>query len=527
MRTPHPVLLAAVVLLLAAATAPIAAGESDILVLTSAELEPGLARWKKHREAQGHRVSVALLAHAVASDAARRTQETLLERIRKERPRVVLIAGNVAHVPAFAFTSARLGKTCESDQPWGLPDPATGMPALQVGRIPAADPPALEAALAKVIRYETTFTPGEARNTIHFLGSPAGFGPAVDATIEAVATRLLARELDQHYHLEVLYASPSSPFFLPQAEFPARTRAAFEAGPLLVVFAGHGNARSFAHIRHRGISRYFGVEDTAGLRCRSHSLFFSITCLTGDFEHADRPGLCAQLMLEPGGPAATFGSSEISEPLANLLIDQALLAQVANARHPTLGDALAALRADFQERTSSIGSLVDRWMQGKTDEAALKEHHQHLYNLFGDPAMRLRFPRQNLELAARREGAALVLEGTSPTVREGTALIRYEVDRGKLMGRLEPHADKPPAEAARILRKNHEIASNKTLFRHEVPIRNGTFRLALDHAAATPRRIAGRPQWEFFFRVYAWNEHEDAVGSLRYEPADEPKPPAQ
>ena len=442
--------------------------------------------------------------------------------LEQHRPPMVLIAGSVAHVPAGSFTAKKLGRTCETDQTYGLPDPTTGLPALQVGRIPARNEAELKAVLAKVIRYETRFVPGEARNTVLFLASPAHFGKTVDTVIEHVATRMLSRELDQCYHLNVIYSSPGSAFFLPPRELPARTRSAFEAGPLLAVFAGHGQDRGFARVWHRNVTPYFEVQHTRGMRCRDHyPLFFSITCLTGDFEQADRPGLCASLALEPGGPVATFGSSEVSQPVPNLLLQKAILNQVANAQPATLGQALAAVRLDFRDRTEPLGRLVDRFMRGDQDDAAHKQHTQHLYNLFGDPATRLGFPAHDLKLSVAVEGDQLVLTGSSPSVRQGTALVRYDIDRKKLKDRIKPHKKLPEDQAAAVISENHRTAADKTLFKQEVPIQDGRFSLALDRKAATPRRVNGRLQWTFYFRVYAWNDHQDAVGSIAYEPEEE------
>jgi hypothetical protein len=527
MQTPKfawPILLLALLL----ATTGVSAGENDILVLTSATLQPGLEAWKSHRTAQGHRIEVFLFPQPASQAVTRKIQEAALETARKSQPEVVLIAGSVAHVPAFTFTSKKLRKSCETDLPYGLPDPKTGVPALQVGRIPANDADQLEAALAKVIRYETQFRPGEHRNTIQFLAGRGGYGATVDAIIEAIATRMLSYQLRQNYHLEVIYAVPASPLFLPQSEFPTRTREAFEAGPLLIVYAGHGGNRGFAPVWHRGVTPYFNVSLARGLTCRGvNPLFFSITCSTGDYEKAKKPGLCAHLALEPDGPIATFGSSEVSQPLPNLLLQKALLAQVANARPRTVGEAIARMRADFNGRNHALGKLVTRLMQGEVDLPAHRVLQQHLYNLFGDPATRLDFPVRDLKLTVRVDGDRLVLDGVSPTVRNGTALVRYEIERRKLKGRVVPHQGKSAEEAAEIIRANHRMASDKSLFKEEVAIREGRFQLALDRAAATPHRIAGRRQWMFFFRVYAWNDKTDAVGAVKYEPPDEKPLPAR
>ena len=72
-----------------------------------------------------------------------------------------------------------------------------------------------------------------------------------------------------------------------------------------------GGDRSLAHVWHRGVTPYFDVSHARELKCRGvHPIYLSVTCSTGDYENADKPGLCAHLALEPDGPIATFGSSE-------------------------------------------------------------------------------------------------------------------------------------------------------------------------------------------------------------------------
>ena len=57
----------------------------------------------------------------------------------------------------------------------------------------------------------------------------------------------------------------------------------------------------------------------------------------------------AYLALEPDGPIATFGSSEVSQPLPNLLLQKALLAQVANGGNAGRLAAVGMLIISFEQ----------------------------------------------------------------------------------------------------------------------------------------------------------------------------------
>jgi hypothetical protein len=264
------------------------------------------------------------------------------------------------------------------------------------------------------------------------------------------------------------------------------------------------------------------VQDLAGMNCGPQSpLFFALTCSTGDYEDPLKPGLCASLVLEPGGPVASFGSSEVSQPVPNLLLNLAVLEQLANEqadgkRPKTLGQAILAIRRALETKEHPFAWAIETLARGEDDVAGHKRHTQHLYNLFGDPSMRLRFPANDLEMHAVVEGDTLVLRAKSPSVTQGTARIRYELDRRKLRERPASISPKLGSQkAADAYRARHAAALNKTLHVQDVSIEGGSFLLKLPIETAFPGRLAGRAQQQFWFRVYAWNAERDAVGALR------------
>lgn len=503
-------LFSLVLLALAPLLAPAQDDAPRVLVATCAEWADALAPWQKHREAQGWRVDVVAVPKPTDEVARVKARERLRARIALTRPKAVLIAADVDHVAAFRYEHH------ETDLPYGVPD-ADGIPAIAVGRIPARSRAELAPVLAKIVRYETTFVPDEARNTIHFFAGPGYFGPLADSATELFAINLLAKEVPQHFRLRVLYQSPTTPYFLPPPLPTRAVRDGFDAGSLVAVYEGHGADRRVCRYRFRGRRHdYFGVDDVRGMQCKLPPFFLGLTCSTGDFGTASKPGLCAALVLEPGGPVAAFGSSDVSYPWPNYLLSLASIECLLARRPATIGDAVAGIRRDFAKRRGTIGRWVARLAGPRRDRAKQKRDHQRLYNLFGDPTTRFAPPPRTVALRTRVDGDRLVITGEIPDFGDGTARVRFDVARTKFATPLHRIDDAIAPGNEAMLTANHARAENKTLLHADVPITAGAFEWSVPLAVAHQRYRVGRIQRVYYVRVYAFNDTRDAAGSLAY-----------
>lgn len=484
------------------AAAPARAG--DILVITSPALEPGLVDWLAHRRAQGHDVAIERIALTGEENAEKRLSRSraLIERIRKATPRFVLIAGDASIVPPVFVSIQRIGPF-ESDHLYSLPK-ENGVPSVHVGRVPASDAASLRAALAKVIRYETTFTPGEARNTVQLLLGQTLMGDEPDMVYTGLARQTAAVRLDQHYLVKMLNAWPKSRGFVSAERFPAAICAALEANPMVVCFCGHGSETGFAGV-HVARKRYpmFDATHVPGLACGPRSpIVFSFCCSTGDFEKPERPGLCARLCLEPRGPIAAFGASRVSFSLPNLALVRGLIARILNERPATLGEAITGMRRYLDTHRSPMMKTLFAAVEGESETfEGVREAHQFMYHLFGDPSLRLRFPRRSASVSAEVTPGRIVVRGTVDGVDHGTAIVRLCADRRRA-GR-PPRAGESPAAAA----------DDRTFARVEVPVRGGRFEAPIDLASVAEARRPALTTGRLFLRVYASNDRADAVGS--------------
>jgi hypothetical protein len=92
--------------------------------------------------------------------------------------------------------------------------------------------------LAKVIRYETQFEPGEGRNRCSLpLARPTLARFSIGYS-RGIATQMLSEKLAQHYVMDLLYESPASPYFVAPHYASRYVRAALERNPRIAVYTG-------------------------------------------------------------------------------------------------------------------------------------------------------------------------------------------------------------------------------------------------------------------------------------------------
>jgi hypothetical protein len=149
-----------------------------------------------------------------------------------------------------------------------------------------------------------------------------------------------------------------------------RLLGAFEDGTGLIGYFGHGSVTLWAQ------EKVFGVDDVSKLANRDRlPVVFTVTCLSGYFDHPSTPSLGETLVrAEKGGAVAALVPSS-----AAILTDQSLLAQ-------SLADALDAARSTGEP--STLGEVVLRSQSELPDTAGAREILL-TFNLLGDPALRL------------------------------------------------------------------------------------------------------------------------------------------
>lgn len=354
-------------------------GGADLIIVTAPQFRAALQPLIDARRAQGLRVTVVdvdqvydSFSHGAPDPAAIRA---LVEHARAQwappAPRYLLLAGDASYdpagylkgpeadlVPTQTIHTTFSGLTA-SDVWYGLADDGpTAMPVVAVGRFPAQTAEQLANMVNKTLEYERGDRTAAWRDQALLLadGSEPGFAGAAQGFADAL----------KGFTAETVTSEGDG------AAARAKLLRAFDDGVGLVGYFGHGSVTLWAK------EKVFGVEDVAQLKNQDKlPIVFTVTCLSGFFEHPVTPSLGETLLRagDGGAVAALVPSS------AAVLPDQRLLAQ-------GLADALAARSGETPE---TLGDIVLRAQGTLTDASVGVREVLLTFNLLGDPTLKPRF----------------------------------------------------------------------------------------------------------------------------------------
>jgi hypothetical protein len=178
-----------------------------------------------------------------------------------------------------------------------------------------------------------------------------------EANQDEVAASLLAG-----HEVEKLYLSQ-----LGAGGLRSEIVSAFDSGPALLSYVGHGGAAVWAS------ENVFNNTDVASLQAQPQQpLLLTLNCLNGFFHMPTLDSLTEALVKAEGkGAIAAFSPTGLSVNHAAQLYHKALLEQLESGANKRLGDALLAAQKTY------------------ADEGVFPELLS-IYHLFGDPAMKIR-----------------------------------------------------------------------------------------------------------------------------------------
>ncbi|MBW2527114.1 MAG: hypothetical protein JRI23_23230 [Deltaproteobacteria bacterium] len=393
--------------------------------------------------------------------------------------------------------------------------PARGRASVAIGRLPARDLTEITAFVDKLITYETApvTTPWPRRLVV--VAGPARYGRTIDAAIEATSLSVLEHDVPYDYDLSFVFAKPGSAYAYRFDRLGDKLVEEANRGALMLAYVGHSSPAYFDSVEYRGSSYLIGsrpdflrMQIAAGF-----PLFVSLSCGAGGFDLSRGWRSTAEAaLMNPHGAVASFAASRESHPYANMLYGEALVAQFLRSRPRTIGEGMIAVKRELRERSSVIGEALT-----EVDTGALKEEHASLYNLFGDPATRLRYPAAaNLSLASTAAivaGASFDV-GVSSPVEQGVALVTLETERSHIRHQLVSPAalDKLPIDRAfETMEENHRKASDKVVMVSEVTVEK--------HRAVAQLRAPSEPGnyvVKAFVRSPGDGEVRFATGHLRF-----------
>lgn len=463
-----------------AVVATVLAAEADTVVVCPPALAPALGPWIAHREAQGHRLT--FLSNAGTADTIRSEIRKLA---RAGTLRNILLVGDALPagsrdpelrarcIPAH-FAPAKVNIHWGSEPEiatdnWyaDLDDDQT--PDLTIGRLTADNPDELSQIVGKILAYESASSRGHWLRRINFVAGVGGFGALADSVLEGTTKRFLVDGIPASYVTNMTYGSWRSPFCPNPRHFHEAALARFNEGCLFWVYIGHGQRTALDRIQVPGGT--FPILDSKDVPklnvVEGAPIAIFLACYTGAYDY-QRDCLAEELLRHDGGPVAVLSGSRVTMPYAMAVFGTAMMDQFFEQRRPTLGEVVLNAKRQLVESREEPGadapiaagplpprddassnttgsrspanrSLLDALAAAisPAPELLAEERREHLllFNLLGDPLLRLQHPAPfSLEVAEKvAAGEQLEIRGQCPI--GGRCIVELTCRRDRLKTR--------------------------------------------------------------------------------------------
>ena len=197
----------------------------------------------------------------------------------------------------------------------------------------------------------------------------------------------------------------------------------FNSGGVFWVYAGHGRVEELDRVPSTPSGKPILDFDSTHRLVRPSArapIALMLACFAGAYDA--RPDCIAERMIhEPGGPIAVVAGSRVTLPYGNATLATSMIDAWYKSTPKTLGACWQLTLQSIRDRDpANSASMLDAMaaMMSPTAKQLPQERieHTHLYNLLGDPLLRLRHPVP-LELSSPvsgQPGEAVTVSGTSP-----------------------------------------------------------------------------------------------------------------
>jgi len=486
-------------LLLCTAAPPSVSDAADTLVVTPAAFVAALQPWIAHRTQQGHRVQL-----AVATSSPEAIRAAIRQTARLGRLKYVLLvgdAGPAGEEAAPAATNLRVptGRiAAKVNVAWGSePEIATDnwyadldddqVPDLAIGRLCVDTPEELRTQIRKILLYEKYPDPGRWQRQINLVAGIGSFGTVADTVLEMTTKKFLTDGIPAAYQTTMTYANWRSPFCPDPRQFRQATLFRLNEGCLFWIYVGHAQQRFLAPLFVPGAAfPILDADDAVRVSAaRGLPIAILLACYTGAFDQAE-DCLAETLLRAEGGPVAAICGSRVTMPYGMAVMSDALLDEYFVQRRATLGELLLAAkrRMGADEKDNPRRQLLDALAAAISPAAhrlpAERLEHVALFNLLGDPLLRLPQPRP-IEVRAAdstRGGELLNVSGHCELAGEGwmELVCRRDRTRANLPSRRQ---FVPTHEFLQSLQDTYRQANDPAWIAQPFASRGGDFELQL------------------------------------------------
>ncbi len=280
-------------------------------------------------------------------------------------PRYVLLLGDASYDPKnYLKTGVKdwlPGFPVKTSFLWTVSDPTYAavngedlLPDLALGRLSAASVEEAQRLIQKVLAFENGG--GNFDGSAVLVADNADLAGNFEQDADEIASTLLASRNPKR-----IYYSQEG------ANTRTRIKEAFDEGASLLSYVGHGGTVIWAG------ENIFNFQDVAKLAPQPQQpLVLTLNCLNGFFHFPPLNSMSEAFVKAEGkGAIAAFSPSGLSVNDAAHRFHKALLQEILSGRHDRLGDAVLAAQKAYAD-SGAFPELLS------------------IYNLFGDPALRLR-----------------------------------------------------------------------------------------------------------------------------------------
>lgn len=508
----------------------------DTAVVCPGEFREALRPWLAHRAAQGH--VVRLLSNQGSAAVIRRQIRALAD---DGALKYVLLVGDAD--PAMTLDPALRARCVPThlsrarvNVRWGSePEIAADnwyadldddrVPDVALGRLPADSAAELGAMVEKTLRYERSLGFGPWRRRINLVAGLGGFGKVADAALEMTAKRLITDGIPADYCTTMTYASWQSPYCPDPRQFRGAVLDRLNEGCLFWVYIGHGQPRALDRVRTPlGQFPILADRDAPALQAQQGpAIACFLACYTAAYDFRD-DCLAEALLRAPGGPVAAIGGSRVTMPYAMAVLSTELMDECFLRHADTLGGALLAAKRNMMApaaspRRAGLDLIAKLISPAPADLAAERAEHLDLFQLMGDPLLRLRHPRRLKVDVARQvvAGEPLKLSLASPLA--GDCTVELVARRDQLTFSPHPRGQFATTAAALAGWTAEYLQANNPLWaEHQQLARQGT----VDVELLVPESARGAGH----VRVFVAGADDFAAGAAEVEVVAPEKTPA-
>ncbi len=395
---------------------------ADTVVVCPKEFVAALNPLLAHRHAQGHRFLY--VPNTWSADEIRKSIRTSAN---SGKLKAILLVGDADPaadtdaavrarcVPAHraaAKINVKFGSEPEiGTDNWYADLDDDEVPDLAIGRLPADNSKELTRIVDKILAYETTQSHGLWRQRVNFVAGVGGFGGLLDGVIETSTKKLLTDGIPAAYQTNMTFGSWRSSYCPDPRRFHETAVARHNEGCLFWVYIGHGHPTGLDNVQVPG-SRFhiFGCDDCGKLQAENGSpIAIMLACYTAAYDRGT-DCLAEDMLRTPGGPVAIYGGSRVTMPYGMAVMSSEMLDEYFKNKPATIGEAILQTKRrmvmpidekNAHERPNRVllNALASLLSPAPATLAQERQEHLHLFNLMGDPNLRLAYPQEvKLEL---------------------------------------------------------------------------------------------------------------------------------